>query len=302
MTSKQGPRVLVLGNHKGGSGRSTLAMHMAIGLMKQGKRVACLDLDYQQRSLTTYIENRTAWASQNGLILDVPSYVCIDGFAEDSSFLAGQARISLITSAVAAYEADSDYILIDTPAASDAATVFAHGLADTVVTPVNDSFLDLDVIFKPERTKQAPIIPPRYSQTMREALAARSRVTPKKTDWLVVRNRISSLESRNRRHVANSLEIAARSAGFRVADGLSERVIFREFFSCGLTAFDSSETSLLGVKPTTSHVLARLEVRHLLAQIQRTTVSRSMAFNLPDSRPPARELMPEFAQCFEKVG
>jgi chromosome partitioning protein len=267
-TSYTRPHVLVLGNHKGGSGKSTLAMHVAMGLLAEGRRVACLDLDFQQRTLTTYIENRLSWARRRKISLDVPTYLCIDGFRSDRSYLADSARISLISSAVAAYEADHDFIVVDTPGGVNAATLFAHGLADTLITPVNDSFLDLDVIFSPRELQSEETNTPEYSETVRRALEAREVVTKKKTDWLVVRNRLLARSSRNAREVFSALHAAARTAGFRVVDGLSERVVFREFFSHGLTAFDFMETSLLGVKPTPSHVLARLEVRQLLTALQ----------------------------------
>ena len=49
--STQATRVIVVANEKGGSGKSTIAMHVAIALMKRGHRVATIDLDLRQRSL-----------------------------------------------------------------------------------------------------------------------------------------------------------------------------------------------------------------------------------------------------------
>jgi chromosome partitioning protein len=263
-------------------------MHLAIGLMKEGRRVACLDLDFQQRTLSTYIENRGAWAKEKNMKLDVPTNLCIDGFKSDKSFLSDSARISLLSSALSAYEADHDSIIIDTPGGANAVTIFAHGLADTLITPVNDSFLDLDVIFRPKTASGQVLMAPQYTETVRRALEARRTVTRKKMDWLVVRNRMLSLGSRNAREVLSVLDAAAKASGFRVANGLSERVIFREFFSSGLTAFDSLETSLLGVKPATSHVLARLEVRHLLAAVQQPpTYEERVSWNASELTPRA---------------
>ena len=58
--------VIVLGNEKGGSGKSTTALHIAVALLKAGQRVATIDLDSRQQSFTRYIANRQAWARRTG--------------------------------------------------------------------------------------------------------------------------------------------------------------------------------------------------------------------------------------------
>jgi chromosome partitioning protein len=98
-------------------------------------------------------------------------------------------------------------------------------------------------------------------------LRGSARDQPAGADWIVVRNRISPLASRNERSVVEALDKLARSGMFRTTSGLVERVVYREFFPLGLTTFDSFETSLLGVKPSMSHVLARLEVRQLITAL-----------------------------------
>src|SRR2546423_1834374 len=128
MASHTRAHIVVLGNHKGGSGKSTLAMHIATGLMKEGRRVASLDLDVQQRTLTHYIENRRTWAKEKGLALNMPTHFCVDDLAVDKSPLADHARISLISEAVAAFEDDYEFVVIDTPGGTNLVTVFAHGL------------------------------------------------------------------------------------------------------------------------------------------------------------------------------
>jgi chromosome partitioning protein len=262
------PHIVVLGNHKGGSGKSTLAMHIAAGLMKEGRRVATLDLDFQQRTFTHYIENRRAWAKDNGITLNVPTHLCVDDAAADKSSLTDHARISLISDAISALELHYDFIVIDTPGGASLVSVFAHGLADTLITPVNDSFVDLDAVLSLKKTQDQLPRQSEYSEAVRRALDARRAVTKRKIDWFVVRNRVSSLSSRNGRDVHKAIEATARKAGFQVATGLSERVVYRQFFPIGLTAFDSLETSLLGLKPTMAHVLARQEVRQLIASVR----------------------------------
>src|SRR3977135_4655041 len=69
------PHVIVVGNEKGGSGKTTIAMHIAVALMKNGQRVATIDLDSRQRTLTHYIENRRAWARRCHVDLEVPTHL-----------------------------------------------------------------------------------------------------------------------------------------------------------------------------------------------------------------------------------
>jgi chromosome partitioning protein len=69
--------VVVLGNEKGGSGKSTIAMHVAVALLAVGQRVATVDLDSRQKSFTHYIEHRRAWARRAGIDLKVPVHFCV---------------------------------------------------------------------------------------------------------------------------------------------------------------------------------------------------------------------------------
>ena len=69
--SVQSAHVVVLGNEKGGSGKSTTALHIAVALMKAGQRVATIDLDCRQQSFTRYIGKRSAWARRTGLDLEI---------------------------------------------------------------------------------------------------------------------------------------------------------------------------------------------------------------------------------------
>jgi chromosome partitioning protein len=267
LTPSQKPHIIVLGNLKGGSGKSTLSMHIAVGLMKAGRRVATLDLDFEQRTLTRYIENREAFAQEKELILDIPTH---RDFAEGASGskepVNDAARIHFVTTALAAAEPGHDFIVIDTPSGVSKTNLFAHALADTVITPINDSFVDLDVIVTSKDSAAKPAQSP-YTQAIRQAREARKLVTSEKLDWLVVRNRVSPLETRNERAIRDAVEEAGEQAGFRTARGLAERVIYREFFPKGLTAFDSLEASLLGVKPALSHIMARQEVRQVISLI-----------------------------------
>jgi chromosome partitioning protein len=268
MTAPQEPHVIVLGNLKGGSGKSTLSMHIAIGLMKAGRQVATLDLDFEQQTLTRFIDNRKRFARERELIFDIPEHRSPEeGPSGAAPHMSDSARMNFLSGSLAATQTHYDFIVIDTPAGSNRTNLFAHALADTIITPINDSFLDLDVIASlREKADGVPASP--YAETIRRAREARRLVTSRTTDWLVVRNRISPLDKRNDRALRDAMESAANDGGFRTATGLTERVIYRELFPQGLTAFDSMEASLLGVKPTSSHMLARQEVRQLISMVE----------------------------------
>lgn len=269
LTPPQKPHIIVFGNVKGGSGKSTLSMHVAVGLMKAGRRVATLDLDFDQRTLSRYIANRQDFAKERDLILDIPThYRFEEGPTGTRAHAPETARLNFISRAVAAVEADNDFLIIDTPSGVNKTNLFAHALADTVITPINDSFLDLDVILLASKEQTGNMSQSPYADTVERAREARRSVTSRAMDWLVVRNRFSLLESRNERAIREATEDAGKRLGFRTAPGLAERVIYREFFPNGLTAFDGMEASLLGVKAAPSHVAARQEVRQLISMVQ----------------------------------
>jgi len=275
---------IVVGNHKGGSGKSTLAMHIIVSLLKTGQRVASFDLDPKQRSLTRYVENRRDWAEQSQRDLELPEHRYFAAPAHENSrgdFSDDQAEFS---ASLVAVQHDFDYVVIDTPGAENQLCLVAHGMADTLVTPINDSFVDLDVIAAVSPFGDSPAEPSWYALNVAAAMAGRTRVGGGSTDWIVVRNRLSPITSRNNQQVAEVLEVLASELGFRVAAGLSERMVYRELFPFGLTAFDPFEVRLLGFKPSVSHAKARSEVRELVA-----------ALDLPSSRqvPNAGALQPQ---------
>jgi chromosome partitioning protein len=264
---ESGAHVILLGNQKGGSGKSTLSMHIAVALLQSGQRVTTIDLDYEQRTLTRYVENRRITANKEQSSLKIPDHVCIDDLSHRGTKWSDNDRINALSEVLHSYQAVSDFIIIDTPGNGSPLTVFAHGLADTVITPVNDSFVDLDVIFSMGPTPDTILKPSKYAETIQKAFEARRTVSKRDPDWIVVRNRISPLSSRNEKGVVQALDTLAKRGAFRSVSGLVERVVYREFFPLGLTTFDSFATSRVGVKPNVSHVLARLEVRQLITTL-----------------------------------
>jgi chromosome partitioning protein len=257
------PHVVVVGNHKGGCGKSTLAMHIIVALLDAGKRVASFDLDLKQRTLTHYIENRRAFARQHGLTLLEPTHCAGAEPHRDGADDGDAAQVATFSTSLAAH-LDHDFIVIDTPGGDPTLSLVAHGLADTLITPINDSFLDLDAIVAigSPRDDARP-----YARSVAAAKEARRGVCGRATDWVVVRNRLSRLVSNSERQIAKLLDEMAPKLGFRVAPGMSERVVFRDYFPIGVTAFDRLDEMLVGARPSLSHLMARMEVRTLIEAV-----------------------------------
>ena len=265
------PHIIVLGNLRRGSGKSTLAIHLAVGLMKAGRRVATLDTDFERGTLSRYILNRRRFAHANELALDTPTHYRFRNAGGGAKPLETEtAQTNFVSSAIAAAEAGHDFIIIDTPSTLTKANLFAHALADTIISPINDSFLDLDAIV-PSTKVTADIAQSVYTSAIHRAREARELVTSRTIEWWVIPNRIfSSLNTRNERTIRAALKEASQRLGFRIAAGIAERLLYRQLFPKGLTAFDPMEASLLGVKPTISHVLARQDLRQLTSLINVT--------------------------------
>ena len=262
--SPQSAHVVVLGNEKGGSGKSTTALHIAVALLKAGQRVATIDLDSRQKSFTHYIENRKAWAERAGLRLELPTHFCIER-ADGPSVEANEAReFASFSQAIAKIEHSHDVVVIDTPGSDSYLMRLAHSMADTLVTPLNDSFVDFDVLGTLDQTDFSVTGESHYARMVREARRQRRLIDGRLLDWIVVRNRLSQLGSRNKRLVGEGIGELARRMGFRSVDGFAERVVFREFFPRGLTALDNLDEATLGTRPSMSHVTAREEVIALL--------------------------------------
>ncbi len=256
--------VIVLGNEKGGSGKSTLAVHIIVALLKAGYRVASIDTDSRQLSLTRYLENRDRWSRHSGTALELPSHFSVKLGEGERIRDIEESEFAHFTEIVDRLGSTVDFVVIDTPANDSYRMRLSHALADTLITPVNDSFVDLDVLGRVEAAPFAVTGISQYAGLVEEVRGKRLASVAQATDWIVVRNRLSTLSSRNQRNVVAGLELLAERLGFRVAHGISERVVFREFFPMGLTAFDPFDRAVLGTRPTMSHVAARAEIRELV--------------------------------------
>jgi chromosome partitioning protein len=260
--------VVVLGNEKGGSGKSTTAMHVAVALMNVGQRVATIDLDSRQKSFTHYIDNRRRWARRGGLDLKIPVHFCVARgttlrLDENESI-----EFADFAEAVTSVEATHDFVVIDTPGTDNYLMRLAHSMADTLITPLNDSFVDFDVLGTVDPTTFAVTGESHYAEMVRDARRHRRLVDGARLDWIVVRNRLSVLGSRNKHLVGEGLNELAARLGFRTIDGFAERLIFREFFPRGLTALDHLDEETLGTRPSLAHVTARQEVMSLIAALK----------------------------------
>jgi len=260
--------VVVLGNEKGGSGKSTTAMHVAVALMNVGQRVATIDLDSRQKSFTHYIDNRRIWARRAQIDLAIPVHFCV---ARGSTLRLEEneaIEFAGFAEAITSVQETHDFVVVDTPGMDSYLTRLAHSMADTLITPLNDSFVDVDVLGSVDPTTFAVTGESHYAETVREARRQRRSIDGSRLDWVVVRNRLSAFGSRNKRLIGEGLyELAAR-LGFRCADGFAERLVYREFFPRGLTALDSLDEATLGTRPSLAHVTARQEVMALIEALQ----------------------------------
>lgn len=256
--------VIVLGNAKGGSGKSTTAMHLAVALMGLGRTVASIDLDLRQGSLTRYIENRRAFADRRRVELPIPEHTGLDPSTFPNRHAARVGDEERLGALIERLGSAVDAIVIDTPGSDSVLSQFGHSWADTLITPLNDSFLDLDVLARVDGETLRISGPSQYAEMVWEQKKKRAKRGQRATDWIVMRNRLSSLNARNMRVMADVLGELSGRIGFRLAPGFGERVVFRELFLKGLTVMDLG--GVAGGSPLTlSHVAARQEVRALVA-------------------------------------
>ncbi|WP_419816484.1 division plane positioning ATPase MipZ [Glacieibacterium sp.] len=242
--------IIVLGNEKGGSGKSTTAVHIAVALAHAGFDVGAIDLDARQRTVARYLENRVNFGKKRELELPVPAVAVIEDAPGDTDLLIDQLL----------EWRDRDFIVVDTPGRDSPLARAALGRADTLVTPMNDSFVDFDLIGQvdPETFKVKK--PSFYAELIWDTRKARARTDGGTVDWVVLRNRLANLDARNMRRMAAALGELSKRVGFRVVPGLSERVIFRELFPRGLTLLDTNALEDFSL----SHVAARAELRALI--------------------------------------
>ncbi len=258
--------IIVVGNEKGGSGKSTSSMHIVVSLMERGYSVAIIDLDARQKSLARYIENRKNYADQHNLKLTMPDVYILESITHGTSEEMEQQYEKKFSTLLDNLRAISDYIIIDCPGSDSYLSRLAHQSADTLITPLNDSFVDIDLLAKvnPDTYKVEKLS--LYSEMVWNARKARAMKDRGTIDWIVMRNRTSSLDAKNTRRVHEVLTQLQKRVAFRYVPGFGERVIYRELFPKGLTLVDFNNNKK--EKMTLSHVAARQEIRRLMDELK----------------------------------
>ena len=246
-------RTIVVGNEKGGAGKSTIAVHLCVALAHEGANVAVLDLDQRQQSTGHFFASRARWIAAKEAKLPQPRLL---GRVEDVAGLEAQ---------LADAEA-CEFLVIDTPGADTQLSQAAHQRADLIVTPMNDSFVDFDVLGAVDPVTLDLLRPSLYSETVWEARKLRAAARGRSIDWVVLRNRLASAEARNRRRVDERVMALSKRVGFRTLQGLRDRVAYRELFPFGLTVADLGP-DVRPVPVSLGHVAARQELRVLMADL-----------------------------------
>ena len=280
-TSSESPavsrgHVIVVGNEKGGSGKTTTSMHLIVALLRLGFKVGSMDIDARQRSLTRYIENRKATMEKEATSLPMPAHVVINKGPHQNAVDAEHDERDRFARILAKLLAHCDFVIIDSPGNDTYLSRLAHSCADTVITPVNDSFVDVDVLAAVNGITMKVERPSIYSEMLWEQKLQRAKRDSGTIDWVVMRNRLSNIDARNKRMVTKVMDELAKRLGFRLAPGFSERVIFRELFLLGLTVLDVVETNKSGTL-SMSHLAARQEVRELLKALHIPTIDDRLA-------------------------
>jgi chromosome partitioning protein len=258
--------VIVVGNEKGGAGKSTVAIHTATALMHGGASVGVLDLDLRQQSFSHFFASRRAWLAANDAVAPMPleHALSVDGAALAKA--SDEETLARFRDAFDDLSERADFLLIDTPGSDTAISRAAHGLADLIVTPMNDSFVDFDMLGVVDPVTLELKRHSLYSETVWNSRKARAAADRKTIDWVVLRNRLAATEARNRKRLDERVQALSRKVGFRVGPGLRDRVIYRELFPFGLTVADLSP-SIRPVAMSLQHVAARQELRALMAAL-----------------------------------
>lgn len=260
------PYIIVLGNEKGGTGKSTTAMHLIVSLLRAGFSVGAIDIDARQGTLSRYLENRARTASEKKFSADVlplPQFEALHASSnndQEKSQIEDQKSLEDVLERFK----NNDFIVMDTPGHNLFLARLAHSYADTLITPLNDSFVDLDVIAHVTPDTLEITKPSLYAEWVWEQKKNRAIRDRSSIDWIVLRNRLTNIYAKNKENMEQVLTALSKRIGFRLVSGFGERVIFREFFLSGLTLLDLKET---GHSLSISHVSARQELRTLLKAI-----------------------------------
>jgi chromosome partitioning protein len=252
-------RVIVFGNQKGGTGKSTLAMHLVVSLLQSGFKVATIDTDARQGTFSRYIENREKTKLENPQI-SMPFHTPLFDVQTDSISVMEKENLRTFTDLINSL-ASYDFIVVDTPGNDSNLSKIAHSFADVIITPMNESFIDLDLLVRIEGPESNSLKPSTYSEMVWNQKKERAIRDKGTIEWIVLVNRMANVVSKNRNEFDRILQSLARRIGFKLAKGFKERVIFKELFLSGLTLLDKDVASL---QTSLSHIAARQELKDLI--------------------------------------
>lgn len=255
--------IVVFGNEKGGSGKTTTAMHTIIALLNLGFSVASIDVDERQQSLSRYVENRKRTKTQLNVELPLPEHFEI---SENASKTSKDDALKQFESLISEDLQKYDFIVIDTPGNNTPISSVAHSYADTIVTPINDSFIDLDLLGKVNTSEFDMVAPGIYSAMVFSQKLKKASSHRKEIDWIVVRNRLSPHDLINKRSIDLALRKMSQKLGFRIVPGFGDRVIFKELFLEGLTLLDANLVKKIRMTP--SVISARQELRDFIGALK----------------------------------
>jgi chromosome partitioning protein len=258
-------RVIVVGNEKGGAGKSTLAIHLMSALLHEAAPVAVFDLDLRQQSFARFLQSRRTWSASNGVDLPMPVELGLGEAGLSPANVDEKAALAAFERVIAEARGDG-FIIIDTPGGDNALSRAAHGLADIIVTPMNDSFVDFDLLGQVDPLTLNVLRPSLYAETVWNSRKAKAVASGGSIDWIVMPNRLAPVRARNRQRLEERVQALAKRIGFRIGAGLRERVIYRELHPFGLTAADLS-SSVRPVPISLSHIAARQELRMLVVDL-----------------------------------
>jgi len=257
------PLVIVFGNEKGGSGKSTMAIHVTVSLLQHGFKVGTLDLDSRQATFTRFWQNREQRVAEDRLDLPCPIHLPVAASKASSTeerLTEEQQRLGDAMTALK--DAGCEIIIMDSPGSDTSLSRLGHRQANILVTPINDSFIDLDLIAKIDGQTLAIQKPSIYSDMVWEYRKERALMRGAPIKWFIVRNRLSHINAQNKKNIEELLKQLERRFAFTFMNGFTERVIYRELFLKGFTLMDLDKVP--GEKMSMSHLTARQEVRALV--------------------------------------